>query len=420
MRERDHELEDNMIYRCMLAALALVAVSGCFVDVADAGRLPDLATEVARAELSPTMLVGKVVAYATTTGSNSGPRQTFGPGIYSANAGELSAVGNDATRLLELAPAMRVQACLHEAQSNVECRVFENLTGANKTFVVAPGVSRLIIRALVVGYRDANFAGVTQGFEVGRHEAGKGNLSTVGNDAISSIRMAPGLSLRLCSDNPETTTGGNCGILSGNVPLLSSTLNNRASWLEVRPVTVAYRNTQLAGTSQRFGAGIFTASQLSSVGNDAISSLLVNEGVSTRICSDNPNTTVGGVCGIFPKSVLVLTSNLDNRTSWIENKHTVILQPINEDMFGGQQVTLRGYAIDPEDGQLAGSRLRWLSSRDGFLGTGNVLTVQLSADDFSCDSGGTRSATHVISLVATDSQSNRTTTTRVYRIRIVC
>jgi hypothetical protein len=67
--------------------------------------------------------------------------------------------------------------------------------------------------------------------------------------------------------------------------------------MEIRPVTVAYRGTQFVGTSQRFAAGVFTAPQLSVVGNDMISSLLVNEGVSTRICSDNPNTTVGGDCG---------------------------------------------------------------------------------------------------------------------------
>lgn len=398
--------------RFLLAALAVPLV---LLAASPAMAGP---TAPSRAALSPT-LVGKVVAYATTNGSNTGPKQTFGPGVYRANAGELSGVGNDATRLLEVGPSMRVRACHHDnIQTGNTCQSFENLGATNRTFAVGTGISQLEVRTLVVGYRDPSFGGVAQGFEIGRYEVANGDFSSVGNDTISSLRIAPGLSLRLCTDNPENTTGGSCGAFSSSTSALSSSLDNGASWLEIRPVTVAHRDNELSGIGQRFGAGIFTAPQLTVVGNDTISSLLVNEGVSTRICSDDPNNTTGGSCGTFAKSPLGLSASLDNRTSWIANSHNVILQPRNDVTNGNDQVTLRGYAIDPEDGALTGVRLRWSSSRDGFLGTGNVLPVTLSAS--TCGPGGARQAEHVISLVATDSAGNQTRTERLYKIDILC
>jgi Subtilase family len=50
----------------------------------------------------------------------------------------------------------------------------------------------------------------------------------------------------------------------------------------------------------------------------------------------------------------------------------------------GQAVTLRGHATDPEDGPLTGASLRWSSNVDGFLGTGEVLTVTLSGPAVPC------------------------------------
>jgi len=104
----------------------------------------------------------------------------------------------------------------------------------------------------------------------------------------------------------------------------------------------------------------------------------------------------------------------------MENRHTVILQPLNDVRFGGDEVTLRGYATDAQGNELPGNRLRWFSSRDGFLGTGNVLAVHLSTEDSSCGSGGALGAQHVISLVATNSQGIEMTTKRVQGICIVC
>lgn len=58
----------------------------------------------------------------------------------------------------------------------------------------------------------------------------------------------------------------------------------------------------------------------------------------------------------------------------------------------GRPVELAGMAQDPEDGPLAGARLAWSSSRDGALGSGESLTVNLSR------------GAHVLTLQATDSE----------------
>jgi hypothetical protein len=61
----------------------------------------------------------------------------------------------------------------------------------------------------------------------------------------------------------------------------------------------------------------------------------------------------------------------------------------------GEEVTLRGAAVDAEDGELTGTSLSWESSLDGSLGTGAVL----STDTLSI--GG-----HLINLTAVDSAGN--------------
>lgn len=365
-------------------------------------------------ELAASTLAGSVIAYATSNGSNSQPRQVFGPGVYRANRGELAGVGNDRARLLELAPAMRVRACQHETPAFDTCKVYENLSGSNLRVQVAAGTSRLDVRGLVVAYRDATYRGVAHGFEIGRHEVGLGDFGAVGNDTISSLRVTPGLSARLCSDDPEATVGYTCRTFTSSASTVGASLNDRGSWLEVRPSTVAFRDAAFKGTSQRVGAGTFPLSALGALGNDTMTSILVHEGVETRACSDDPNTTVGGVCATFVKSAPQVAANLDNRTSWIDSRHTVILAPANESASAMDEQVLHGYATSTRGEPLTGGQLRWFSSVDGFLGTGEHLRVRLSR------APGCSSREHVISLVATDARGVERTSRRSIWTYVIC
>jgi len=56
----------------------------------------------------------------------------------------------------------------------------------------------------------------------------------------------------------------------------------------------------------------------------------------------------------------------------------------------GTSVHLQGAALDPEDGWLSGASLVWTSDRDGYLGSGQDLSVPLSLGE------------HVVTLTATD------------------
>lgn len=394
--------------RVALFVASASALSGCApaVEADESGAIAD--------ELSLTTLNAMVIAYATVDGSPFGPRQAFGPGVYLASAGDLSGVGNDATRLLEIAPAVRVRVCSNEALSAVGCSVYDNLTGSNRRVTVAAGTSRIEVRPLAVGYRDANYAGVAQGFEIGRYDS-LARIAAVGNDAVTSLRVAPGLKVTLCSDDPNLTVGAACRAYSANVAQLPSGVDNSASWLDVTPVTTAFQSASFSGASQSFGGGVYTVNDLSVVGNDAITSMVVPEGVITRACSDDPRNTVGYTCVTLGRSAMQLPASIDNRTSWMDSSQNVILSPLNEEYTDAGTFTLRGYAVSPTGEQIPDARLRWSSDLDGFLGTGRALTITLSAPPSGC---GQRD--HVITLTSTDAQGRVLTTRRVLTINRIC
>jgi len=366
------------------------------------------------AALSKSVLAGKVTAYATSTGSESGAKQTFGPGMYHATAGELDAVGYDQVRLLELAPAMRVRIC-HEYQPTLaSCEYAENLTGSNKRVAVTPPVYRLDVRGLAVGYREPNFGGVAQGFEVGIHQVSKGQLNLVGNDTISSVRLAPGLQVQLCSDNPETTYNPACRWIAADQSQVASAIDNSTSWIQVLPQAIIYRDVSFSGPKQTILTGVLSASELSTVGNDAVSSLTLHEGMDVKLCSDDPWRTVGYTCFSTRDSNVNLPTAIDNRTSWVQASVAAILLPLNEEQFvSSQTVQLRALVRSAVDGPLSGASVSWRSDRDGNLGTGTSKAVRLSVD-------GCRNTKHRIYLSTIDSTGYRIETFRDIWVRSIC
>jgi N-acetylmuramoyl-L-alanine amidase len=83
--------------------------------------------------------------------------------------------------------------------------------------------------APVIAYRDANFAGVTQNFAQGTFLANRSQLNVVGNDSISSLKVAAGYQVRAC----QHELAGICRVFeSGNYASLGD-LNDQISSLEV-------------------------------------------------------------------------------------------------------------------------------------------------------------------------------------------
>ncbi len=84
----------------------------------------------------------------------------------------------------------------------------------------------------VTAYRDSNFAGTSQSFSIGTYLAYKGQLSTVGNDQISSLRVPTGLKARVC----ENEDGGLCRDYGpGEYSSVGNDLNDKISFIDVRP-----------------------------------------------------------------------------------------------------------------------------------------------------------------------------------------
>lgn len=398
----------------------VVALSLCAALSAPAGCAPEASDDLSGAtdntvgELSSSTLNAMVIAYASTDGSNTGPHQSYGAGVYRASAGDLAAVGNDLTRVLEIAPATRVRVCQNDAAPLGTCAVYENLGGSNRVVSVAAGISRIEVRPIIVAYRDANYGGVAQGFEIGRYDS-LARIATVGNDTISSVRVPAGLKVYLCSDDPELTVGGTCRYALANTAQVPTDINNSVSWLNVEPVTTTYRDANFAGVSQNFGPGTFPVSSLFTLGNDTLTSLVVPEGVTTRACSDDPTNTIGYTCVTFTRSSLQVPSTLDNRTSWMDISHTVILSPLNEDSVYTDTFTLRGYGVAASGATIPDASLRWYSSVNGYLGTGRRLVAPLSGPATGC--GGRE---HTITLTATDAQGRVFSTSRVLTVYRIC
>lgn len=97
-----------------------------------------------------------------------------------------------------------------------------------------------------------------------------------------------------------------------------------------------------------------------------------------------------GKTGVASVSVTVISSATPNT-----GPAAAIATPVNNQSFStSQNITFTGTGIDPEDGNLTGTKLVWTSSADGQIGTGN--TFQKS---------GLSVGTHTITLTVTDSNS---------------
>jgi len=164
-------------------------------------------------------------------------------------------------------------------------------------------------------FSDANFAGNSQRFGEGIFDANSGELARVGNDAISSLQVAPGYRVIVCSgDSFNAANLGTCRLFSeGDHAFVGADLNDQISLVAVATTPTpsagnplfAAADANLAGSFQYFGRALYEAESgnLNIVGNDTISSLSIDGALQAIVCADDGfnHTNVGslGLCRLY-------------------------------------------------------------------------------------------------------------------------
>ncbi len=141
----------------------------------------------------------------------------------------------------------------------------------------------------VTVYKDGDFTGTSQSFDVGFYND---NVlkSGVGNDQISSVRVAPGYRVTLYKD---ANYSGDSYILTSDSSWLGW-FNDVTSSLKVELIggpnlpVIAYANSPYGGVEQQFDVGEFNWDVLNAgVGNDKMSSIRIRPGYKVTLYKDH-------------------------------------------------------------------------------------------------------------------------------------
>ena len=164
----------------------------------------------------------------------------------------------------------------------------------------------------VLIYHDAGFGGSVQALYPGNY-----NMSdlTIGNDALSSLRIPSGWTVQLFTDS--NYGGSSVTLTSDNAYLGDVSFNDKASSIKVSGPSISYpviyKDSGYSGTSMTLRPGVYSSSgDLGSVGNDAVSSLSVPSGWTVTLYTD---TAFGGTSVSYTSSASSIGSFNDKTTS---------------------------------------------------------------------------------------------------------
>lgn len=243
-----------------------------------------------------------VTGYAGT--SYTGASQMFPIGTWTGT--QLAGVGDNAMSSIRLKPGYLARIC--DTTTGATCA---NYTSSSTSLGTLDNrASYVRVSAGVTLYRDTSFGGTAQTLGIGNH--GSSVLAGgIGNDAPSSLIAAPGLSIRICSENGGW---GNCQDVGGRLSSITSPLKDNVSNVEVRAGVTLYRDIDFGGTQQSFPAGTFTSTNMTVIGNDQVSSMVVAPGYVARICA---HASGAAPCADYTGWVSFVGEDMNDRTSWI-------------------------------------------------------------------------------------------------------
>jgi hypothetical protein len=153
--------------------------------------------------------------------------QLFGPGLH--GPAEMGDVRDEQLLSMEIPPAIFVRLCSEPDGSGV-CQNYQGMVDDVLPWMRGI-VSSIDVRPGVTLYSQPGFAGSSQTFPPGSFD--HTTFVTIGNDNVRSIRVAPGVKARLCS---ESGGWGDCQTFTGHHATIGGTLGHGTSNVEVMPL----------------------------------------------------------------------------------------------------------------------------------------------------------------------------------------
>lgn len=225
-------------------------------------------------------------------GSNyNGASQAFPVGTWPA--AKLNEVGDNRASSVDAAPGFIARVCTVNGGSGL-CQDIAgraSLTGG----ALNNQVSNLEVLPGVSVYSDTSYFGATQTFAAGSY--GPADFTGIGDNQITSLIAAPGMSVRLCANSDGS---GDCQNYGDEVGHVGSALDNRASYIEVHPGVTVYAGADYQGLNETFPPGTYDAADFAAMGDDQIRSLVAAPDVTVRVCT---GTGLTGECQDFTRWV---------------------------------------------------------------------------------------------------------------------
>jgi WD40 repeat protein len=168
------------------------------------------------------------------------------------------------------------------------------------------------VSSVVTAYQHGNFAGLAQTFAPGGWEASRNQLGTVGNDSISSVRVPANTILKACRDDGMAYFAGGCRIFTPGDHASVGADNDTYSYLEIQRAVSVYRDADFLGPVQYLPVGAYEGLKggLATVGDRAISSVRVPDGLELRLCNASPVTSPAAACQTYaPGNTRLVTSD---------------------------------------------------------------------------------------------------------------
>jgi hypothetical protein len=239
-------------------------------------------------------------------GANFGGASQRNP-IGEWRAADLWSVGNNAISSMSIPDRMRVATF-----SNSDCTGTRFFYDGQVSSM--PGnddiASCVVAYPAVTVFSGVNYAGTKESFHI---SVNHNQFSTIPNNSISSLKIAPGLIVRACtlSGSPGTVGTGDCVTYTSDTASISGVMNDSISNIEITPGVALYKDPNFSGAMSTTATNFIAADN--SIDIDEMS-MIVSPGLMITMCTSVVND-IDNVCRDFTGTVSQLPTDIAGRVS---------------------------------------------------------------------------------------------------------